>query len=128
MAFLLRSIPSAVRLSRAGGTAYGTAKIGVWSDSSKSRDKLREMRKSLYEIEYPAVSKYTKYSGPRPTTSPVSVHNFDSLVCGMTVPAFRGCTTELLYFCVLVIAHACMFTQLARTALPKYSTIEGTSN
>ncbi len=74
MAFLLKSIPSAVRLSLVGGTAYGSAKIGVWSDSSKSRDKLREMRKSLYEIEYPAVSKYTKYS--HPATSPVSTYSY----------------------------------------------------
>lgn len=56
-----------MRLSLAGGTAYGTTKIGVWSDSSNSQDKLREMRKSLYEIEYPAVSKYS-----RPASSPVS--------------------------------------------------------
>ena len=69
MAFLLRSIPSAIRLSLAGGTAYGTTQIGVWSDSSKSQDKLKEMRKSLYEIEYPAVSKHSR---ARPT-SPVSI-------------------------------------------------------
>lgn len=82
MAFLVRSIPSAIRLSLAGGTAYGTTKIGVWSDSSKSRDKLREMRKSLYEIEYPAaVSKYS-----RPTTSSVSMHLIAS--CDVTDPSF----------------------------------------
>ena len=81
MAFLVRSIPSAIRLSLAGGTAYGTTKIGVWSDSSKSRDRLREMRKSLYEIEYPAVSKYS-----RPTTSPVSMHLIASY--DVTDPSF----------------------------------------
>ena len=84
MAFFFKSIPSAVRLSLAGGTAYGSEKIGVWSDSSKSRDKLREMRKSLYEIEYPAVSKYTKYS--HPATSPVSI--LCIALCDVIDPSF----------------------------------------
>ena len=62
MAFILklaRLIPAAVRISLAGGAAYGTATFGVWSDSSESKDKLKQVRESwsnLYELEYPQQS------------------------------------------------------------------------
>ena len=64
MAFLIkfaRLVPLAVRLSLAGGAAYGTAKVGVWSDSSGSPDKLRKVRESWLierEIEYPTVPQH----------------------------------------------------------------------
>lgn len=49
-------IPLAVRLSLTGGAAYGTAKVGLWSDSAQSQDALRKLKGSWREIEYPAVT------------------------------------------------------------------------
>ena len=62
MAFVFRYarlIPLAVRISLAGGTVYGTAKVGVWSDSSESQEKIEKIRESwqnVREIEYPPPS------------------------------------------------------------------------
>lgn len=69
MAFIFRSIPLAIRLSLAGGTTYGTAKIGVWSSSSERQDRWKEVRKSLYEIEYPVVAKHSHRSNPGPVSA-----------------------------------------------------------
>ena len=69
-----------VRLSLAGGTAYGTAKVGVWSDSTDSQDKLKEARKSLYEIEYPAA-----VSNHLHPASPVSYMIYSFLCCVLEV-------------------------------------------
>ncbi len=68
MAVLLKYgtlIPLAVRLALATGTAYGTVKYNVWSDSSQSREKLEKLKASVQtEIEYPRtfINKYSKVS------------------------------------------------------------------
>ena len=52
----IRLIPTAIRLTLAGGVTYGTVKVGAWSDSSDSReklDKVQESFQSVREIEYP---------------------------------------------------------------------------
>ena len=47
----IRLIPMAIRVSLAGGAAYGTVKVGVWSqDTQASREKLDLLQR---EIEYP---------------------------------------------------------------------------
>ena len=80
MAFIIRLarlVPLAVRLSLAGGAAYGSAKVGVWSDSSGSQDKLRKVRESWpieREIEYPTVSPQ-----PEPWRSAASV-SFSTII------------------------------------------------
>ena len=49
----LSFIPTALRLGLAGGATYGTVKADVWSDSSKSREKLEHMKQALQsEIQY----------------------------------------------------------------------------
>ncbi|XP_064388566.1 uncharacterized protein LOC135336624 [Halichondria panicea] len=59
MAFVfrtLRLVPTAIRVTVAGGVTYGTVKAGAWSDSSDSREKLDKVQESisnLREIEYP---------------------------------------------------------------------------
>ncbi len=59
MAFVFRTIrlvPTAIRVTVAGGVTYGTVKAGAWSDSSDSREKLDKVQESisnLREIEYP---------------------------------------------------------------------------
>ena len=52
----VRLIPTAVRVALAGGVTYGTVKVGAWSDSSDSREKLDKVQESIQsvrEIEYP---------------------------------------------------------------------------
>lgn len=62
MAFVLRVgslLPIAVRVLVTGGAAYGSVRVGVWEDSSKSRETLENWRRSLRdmrEIEYPSDS------------------------------------------------------------------------
>ena len=61
----IRLVPAAVRLTLAGGAAYGTVKVGAWSDSSESREKLDKVQESLHnirEIEYPPVNTATTVS------------------------------------------------------------------
>ena len=58
----IRLIPTAVRLTLAGGAAYGTVKVGAWSDSSESREKLDKVQESLHnirELEYPPINATT---------------------------------------------------------------------
>ena len=48
-------IPLAIRVGVAGGVGYGTVQSGIWSDSSKSREKLDRLKESMQkEIQYPA--------------------------------------------------------------------------
>ena len=81
MAFIIRIvrlIPLAVRLSLAGGAAYSTAKLDVWSDSSDSQDKLRNVRESWLfrsEIDYPTESE------PWRNAASVSFHLYSGLIC-----------------------------------------------
>ncbi len=66
MAVLLKYgslVPLAVRLGLATGTAYGTVKYNVWTDSSQSKEKLEKLKNSVKrEIEYPKtiMDKYRK--------------------------------------------------------------------
>ena len=54
MTAVLKYSPLAVRIFVAGGAGYGTVKYGIWSDSSKSREKLDQIKHSVQrEIEYP---------------------------------------------------------------------------
>ncbi len=59
MAFIfktIRLVPTAIRITMAGGVTYGTVKAGAWSDSSDSREKLDKVQESIgnmREIEYP---------------------------------------------------------------------------
>ena len=58
MAFLVhivRMVPAALRVTLAGGAAYGSLRAGVWKDSSESREQLDSVQDSLHrlrEIEY----------------------------------------------------------------------------
>ena len=46
-------IPAALRIGLAGGAAYGTVKADVWSDSSKTIEKLEHMKRAVQkEIRY----------------------------------------------------------------------------
>lgn len=47
-----RLIPLALRVSLAGGAAYGTVKVGAWSDGKESRERLEQLQ-NRREIEYP---------------------------------------------------------------------------
>lgn len=62
MAFVFRTlalIPTALRIGVAGGAAYGTAKVGVWSDSTESREKLEQINQAVQkEIHYPRGGAY----------------------------------------------------------------------
>lgn len=66
MAFVLRYariVPLTIRISLAGGAAYGTVKVGAWSESTEqSREKLHHLRESWQnarEIEYPPLAAKT---------------------------------------------------------------------
>ena len=43
---IIRAVPIAIRIAVAGGGAYGTAKVGVWNDSKRSREKLNDFHDS----------------------------------------------------------------------------------
>ena len=58
MAFIFRMvglIPTAVRVGVSGGAAYGSAKMGVWSDSTETKEKLDIVQR---EIHYPSSGIY----------------------------------------------------------------------
>ena len=95
MAFVfrtLRLVPTAIRVTVAGGVTYGTVKAGAWSDSSDSREKLDKVQESisnLREIEYPpmehiqSVRTLTHHTHIRP------------LICTLTIthpPTHHTCT------------------------------------
>ena len=51
---MLRLVPAAVRVSVAGGAAYGSVQAGMWSPRTKdSREKLDQLQR---EIHYPTAS------------------------------------------------------------------------
>ena len=51
----LKLVPLAIRVSLAGGAAYGSVKVGAWSVSTQtSKDKLDQLQR---EIEYPKGTK-----------------------------------------------------------------------
>lgn len=51
---MLRLVPMAVRVSAAGGAAYGSVKVGMWSPRTQdSREKLDQLQR---EIHYPTSS------------------------------------------------------------------------
>ena len=55
----VKLIPMAVRVSAAGGAAYGSVKVGAWSPSTQnSKDRLDQLQR---EIEYPAAGKVSGY-------------------------------------------------------------------
>ena len=52
---VLKLVPGAVRVSVAGGAAYGSVKVGMWSTRTRdSREKLDQLQR---EIHYPASGK-----------------------------------------------------------------------
>jgi len=55
---ILALVPGALRVGVAGGAAYGTTKLGVWSDSSESIEKFDRLRTSRREILYPSGGVY----------------------------------------------------------------------
>lgn len=61
MAFIFRTltlVPTALRVGLAGGAAYGTTKMGVWSDSSDSQETLDKLKAVKREIQYPSSNVY----------------------------------------------------------------------
>lgn len=60
--YCVAAIPAAVRVAISGGAIYGSAKYGVWTDSSESRERLdRLIQSTQRELEYPKkVFKYKK--------------------------------------------------------------------
>ena len=61
-----RLIPLALRVSLAGAAAYGTVKVGAWSDGKESRERLEQLQ-NIREIEYPPF--------------PVTTHAAEEQVC-----------------------------------------------
>ena len=52
---VIRLIPTAVRVSAAGGAAYGSVKVGMWSPRTQdSKEKLVQLQR---EIHYPTSAK-----------------------------------------------------------------------
>lgn len=46
----LSIFPAALRIGLAGGAAYGTVRAGVWSDSSKSGEKLERIEQATRKV------------------------------------------------------------------------------
>lgn len=65
-----RLIPLALRVSLAGSAAYGTVKIGAWSDGKESRERLEQLQ-NIREIEYPPF--------PETTGEQVCINSIQSL-------------------------------------------------
>ena len=72
MSFVFRivaMVPAALRAGTAGGAVYGTAKLGVWSDSSESKEKLDRLRTwTDREIQYPKGGVYPFLKKPENTS------------------------------------------------------------
>ena len=53
--YAVKLIPTALRVSAAGGAAYGSVKVGMWSPKTRdSKEKLDQLQR---EIQYPASGK-----------------------------------------------------------------------